>query len=165
MSSASDSSETARALAGVPLFGQLPGDALERLAPLVSGLHRSPTPQLHRFPTVQHLATPITGTTRARLLEVAEALHPTAAVGGFPRDAAVRLIARLERIERGWYAGGIGWTGASGDGEIAVTLRCAVLRGEVAVAYAGCGIVADSLPAAELEETRLKLRPMLEALS
>jgi isochorismate synthase len=140
-------------------------DALDRLAPLVAGLHRSPTPQLDRFPTVQHLATPITGTSAARLLELAGALHPTAAVGGFPRDAAVRLIAELEQIERGWYAGGIGWTDATGDGEIAVTLRCALVRGEVAVAYAGCGIVADSLPAAELEETRLKLRPMLEALS
>ena len=140
-------------------------DALDRLAPLVAGLHRSPTPQLDRFPTVQHLATPITGTSAARLLELAGALHPTAAVGGFPRGAAIRLIGELEQIERGWYAGGIGWTDATGDGEIAVTLRCALVRGEVAVAYAGCGIVADSLPAAELEETRLKLRPMLEALS
>ena len=140
-------------------------DALDRLAPLVAGLHRSPTPQLDRFPTVQHLATPITGTSAARLLELAGALHPTAAVGGSPRGAAIRLIGELEQIERGWYAGGIGWTDATGDGEIAVTLRCALVRGEVAVAYAGCGIVADSLPAAELEETRLKLRPMLEALS
>jgi isochorismate synthase len=139
-------------------------DAMARLEPLVSGLYRSPTPQLHRLPTVQHLATPISGTTRARLLELAAALHPTAAVGGYPRGAALRLIGRLEQIERGWYAGGVGWTDAAGDGEIAVALRCALLRGEVAVAYAGCGIVADSLPAAELEETRLKLRPMLEAL-
>jgi isochorismate synthase len=139
-------------------------DAVERLGPLVSGLYRSPTPQLHRFPTVQHLATPISGTTRARLLELAEALHPTAAVGGLPREVAPGVIADFEQIERGWYAGGIGWTDAAGNGEVAVALRCALLRGEAAIAYAGCGIVADSVPAAELEETRLKLRPVLDAL-
>jgi len=108
---------------------------LDRLAPLVAGLHRSPTPQLDRFPTVQHLATPITGTSAARLLELAGALHPTAAVGGSPRGAAIRLIGELEQIERGWYAGGIGWTDATGDGEIAVTLRCALVRGKLLGKY------------------------------
>ncbi len=140
-------------------------DALSRLHPLVAGLHRSPTPQLHRFPSVQHLATPISGTTSARILELAAALHPTAAVGGVPRIEAQRFIARVEAIERGWYAGGIGWADETGDGELAIGLRCALLRGDTAVAYAGSGIVADSLPAAELEETRLKLRPMLEVLA
>lgn len=140
-------------------------DAMDRLTPLVTGLHRSPSPQLHRFPSVQHLATPISGTTAARILELAAALHPTAAVGGVPRAEAQRFIAGAETIERGWYAGGIGWADDTGDGEIAVALRCAVLRGDTAVAYAGSGIVADSLPAAELEETRLKLRPMLDVLT
>ena len=139
-------------------------DALQRLSTIVVGLHRSPTPQLHRFPTVQHLATPISGTTSSRVLELAAALHPTAAVGGVPRGEALRFIEEAEGIDRGWYAGGIGWADGSGDGELAIGLRCAVVRGETAVAYAGSGIVADSLPAAELDETRLKLRPILDAL-
>lgn len=139
-------------------------DAIERLGPLVEGLHRSPTPQLQRFTTVQHLATPIAGTTQARLLELAAALHPTAAVGGTPRGPALAFIARIEDFERGWYSGGIGWVDPEGDGEVAIALRCALLRAETAIAYAGCGIVAASLPAEELEETRLKLRPILEVL-
>lgn len=140
------------------------GDVVARLTPLVMGLHRSPTPQLHRFPSVQHLATPITASTSARILELAAALHPTPAVGGVPREEAVSFIAAIEGIERGWYTGGIGWADGSGDGELAIGLRCAMVRGETAIAYAGGGIVADSLPAAELEETRLKLRPILDAL-
>ncbi len=140
-------------------------DALERLSMLVAGLHRSPIPQLNRFPTVQHLATPISGTTSARILELAAALHPTAAVGGVPRADALRFIGRAEPIERGWYAGGIGWADGSGDGELAIALRCAVVRGGTAIAYAGSGIVADSQPAAELDETRLKLRPILDLLA
>jgi isochorismate synthase len=139
-------------------------DAMERLAPLVQGLHRSPTPQLQRFATVQHLATPIAGTTAARTLELAARLHPTAAVGGVPRGTALAAIARLEELERGWYCGGLGWVDPAGDGELAIALRCALLRGESAVAYAGCGIVAGSVPSEELDETRLKLRPILEAL-
>ena len=139
-------------------------DALDRLAPLVEGLHRSPTPQLQRFTTVQHLATPIMGTTGARLLELVAALHPTAAVGGVPRGPALAFIARTEDFERGWYSGGIGWVDPEGDGEVAIGLRCALLRGDGAIAYAGCGIVAGSEPADELEETRLKLRPMLDSL-
>ncbi len=140
-------------------------DVLERLAPLVTGLHRPQTPQLSRFPSVQHLATPITGTTSARILELAAVLHPTAAVGGIPRAEAVQFIEKTEGIDRGWYAGGIGWADGSGDGEIAIGLRCALLRGDTAIAYAGSGIVADSVPVDELDETRLKLRPMLDLLS
>jgi isochorismate synthase EntC len=82
-----------------------------------------------------------------------------------PRAEAIRFIEKVEGIERGWYAGGIGWADGSGDGELAIALRCALLRGDTAVAYAGSGIVADSLPAAELDETRLKLRPMLDLLT
>ena len=140
-------------------------DAMERLAPVVRGLHRSPTPQLQRFATVQHLATPIAGTTSARTLELVARLHPTAAVGGFPRGAALETIARLEELDRGWYCGGVGWVDPAGDGEIAIALRCALLRGETTIAYAGCGIVAESDPADELAETRLKLATILDALS
>lgn len=140
-------------------------DALRRLTGLVTTIERSATPQLQRFATVQHLATPIGGTTDARLLELAGALHPTPAVGGAPRAEALAFIDKMEGIDRGWYAGGIGWADGAGNGEIALGLRSALVRGELATAFAGNGIVADSEPEAELEETRLKLRPMLDLLT
>ena len=139
-------------------------DAVQRLRPLASSLERSPAPVLQRFATVQHLATPIRGTTDTRLLALADALHPTPAVGGTPRSEALGFIEKVEGIDRGWYAGGIGWADANGTGEIALGLRSALVRGNQLTAYAGNGIVADSDPAAELEETRLKLRPMLDLL-
>ncbi|MEX1207579.1 MAG: isochorismate synthase [Acidimicrobiia bacterium] len=140
-------------------------DAMQRLRPITTTLERSPTPVLHRFATVQHLATSIRGTTDSRLLELADALHPTPAVAGTPRADALAFIEKMEGIDRGWYSGGIGWADASGTGELALGLRSALIRGPHAIAYAGNGIVAGSDPATELEETRLKLRPMVEALA
>lgn len=140
-------------------------DAVQRLRPLVTTLERSPTPLLHRYATVQHLATPIRGTTDSRLLALAAALHPTPAVAGTPRAEALAFIEKMEGIDRGWYSGGIGWADASGTGELALGLRSALVRGNQAIAYAGNGIVAASDPATELEETRLKLRPMMEVLA
>jgi menaquinone-specific isochorismate synthase len=96
-------------------------------------------------------------------LEVAARLHPTAAVGGTPTDAAIELIRRLEHMDRGRYAGPVGWMRASGDGEFAIALRCAELSGARARLFAGAGIVAGSLPEAELEETRIKLLAMQSA--
>ena len=140
-------------------------DAVRRLTGLVTTIERSATPQLQRFATVQHLATPIGGTTDARILELAGALHPTPAVGGAPRAEALAFIDKMEGIDRGWYAGGIGWADGAGNGEIALGLRSALVRGDQAIVYAGNGIVTDSEPEAELEETRLKLRPMLDLLT
>ena len=124
-------------------------------------------PVLVRVANIQHLGTPI----RAQLagavpaIELAGALHPTPAVGGEPRDAATELIPALEGIDRGWYAGTVGWTDPGGDGEFCVALRCALLRGSLARLYAGCGIVRDSDPAAELAETEVKLAALLPALA
>jgi isochorismate synthase len=140
-------------------------DAVRRLSDLALTIERPQIPQLQRFATVQHLATPINGTTESRLLELAQALHPTPAVGGAPRADALAFIEKMEGLDRGWYAGGIGWADLRGDGEITLGLRSALVRGEHAVVYAGNGIVGDSDPGAELEETRLKLRPMLELLT
>jgi salicylate biosynthesis isochorismate synthase/menaquinone-specific isochorismate synthase len=124
-------------------------------------------PVLIKVANIQHLATPIraqlTGATGA--LTLAGALHPTPAVGGAPDAAAKRLIPALEGLDRGWYAGTLGWTDTSGDGEFCVALRCALLRGELASCYAGCGIVADSDPASELAETEVKLQALLPILS
>jgi isochorismate synthase len=132
------------------------------LAALADTIDRPPGPRLERFAGVQHLATPIGGTTRARLLELVGVLHPTAAVGGVPRSRALAYIDEVEGMDRGWYAGGVGWAGPGGDGEVAVALRCALLRGEEALVYAGAGIVAGSDPAAEAAETDLKMGSLLE---
>jgi isochorismate synthase len=140
-------------------------DAVERLGPITETLERAASPVLHKFATVQHLATPISGTTGARILELAGALHPTPAVGGAPRTEALAFIEKMEGIDRGWYSGGIGWADGAGDGEIALGLRSALVQGDRATVFAGNGIVADSRPEAELEETRLKLRPMLDLLT
>jgi len=140
-------------------------DAVRRLEPVGKGITHPSDPVLHRFATVQHLATPITGTTDRRILELAAVLHPTAAVGGSPQTEALAFIAKQEGIHRGWYSGGIGWIEPDGDGELAIALRCALVRGDRAIIYAGNGIVEGSLPDEELIETRLKLRPMLDLLT
>ncbi len=127
----------------------------------------TPEPVLVRVANIQHLATPI----RAQLarpldaIELLELMHPTPAVGGEPLARASPLIPALEGIDRGWYAGPVGWTDATGDGEFCVALRCALLRGEVARCYAGVGVVRDSDPAAELAETEMKLAALLPLLS
>jgi salicylate biosynthesis isochorismate synthase/menaquinone-specific isochorismate synthase len=137
------------------------------LAPYSVWVTVAPEPVLIKVANIQHLAAPI----RAQLTEavgalaLAGALHPTPAVGGEPDAVAKRLIPALEGLDRGWYAGTLGWTDTGGDGEFCVSLRCALLRGELASCYAGCGIVADSEPAAELAETEVKLQALLPVLS
>jgi menaquinone-specific isochorismate synthase len=129
-------------------------------------LDRPATPELLRLANVQHLATRFNGTLDQprHVLDLVAALHPTAAVGGTPTDAAVGLIRRLEKMDRARYAGPVGYFDASGDGEFAIALRCAELSGARARLFAGSGLVNGSVPEDELEETRLKLRAMLSAL-
>jgi menaquinone-specific isochorismate synthase len=127
----------------------------------------APEPVVVRIANIQHLATPI----RAQLsspmeaIALADALHPTPAVGGEPFATAERLIPELEGFDRGWYAGPVGWMDAHGDGELCVALRCALLRGPIAHCYAGVGVVRDSDPAAELAETEVKLQALLPVLA
>lgn len=136
------------------------------LRPLVDDLHVEDRPHLLRLANVQHLATRVAGRLHTPIdaLSLAMALHPTAAVGGMPTERALELIAELETIDRARYAGPVGWVDAVGDGEFAIALRCAQFDGSRARLFAGAGIVADSLPESELEETRLKLRAMQAAL-
>lgn len=136
------------------------------LAPLAETLEVGATPGILPLRDVQHLVTPVRGRLRdeAGLLGLAERLHPTPAVGGEPRDLALEMIAEHEGIERGWYAGPIGWLGADGDGELMVALRCGLVAGRDATLFAGCGIVADSDPSREWEESKMKLRPVASAL-
>jgi isochorismate synthase EntC len=98
-------------------------------------------------------------------VELAGLLHPTPAVGGEPHADAVPLIPALEGLDRGWYAGAVGWTDANEDGEFCVALRCALLRGREARCYAGVGVVRESDPAAELTETEVKLGALLPVLA
>jgi salicylate biosynthesis isochorismate synthase/menaquinone-specific isochorismate synthase len=122
---------------------------------------------LVKVQNVQHLATPIRAQLREPLptIELAGLLHPTPAVGGEPRERAIKLIPELEGLDRGWYAGPVGWMDLSEDGEFCVALRGGLLRDKTAHLYAGCGIVRDSDPAAELAETEIKLQTMLPLLA
>jgi salicylate biosynthesis isochorismate synthase/menaquinone-specific isochorismate synthase len=124
-------------------------------------------PMLVKVQNVQHLATPIRAQLREPLstLELAGLLHPTPAVGGEPRERAIKLIPELEGLDRGWYAGPVGWTDMAEDGEFCVALRGGLLRDKTAHLFAGCGVVRDSDPAAELAETEIKLQTMLPLLA
>jgi isochorismate synthase EntC len=106
----------------------------------------------------------ITGTVAPGMgvMDAVAAVHPTPAVGGVPRDVAIDYIASHEELDRGWYTGGVGWVTPSGDGEVAIALRCGLINRATTTLFAGAGIVGDSDPAAEVLETRLKLRPLLD---
>ena len=124
-------------------------------------------PEIVKVANIQHLATPVVAQLAEprSAVELAGMLHPTPAVGGEPREAAKAAIAELERMDRGWYAGPVGWMDATEDGEFCVALRSAVLRDRDAHLYAGVGIVAGSDPAAELAETEIKLGALLPLLA
>jgi salicylate biosynthesis isochorismate synthase/menaquinone-specific isochorismate synthase len=139
----------------------------ETLRPVAVWVAAADEPGLVKVQNVQHLATPIRAQLREPLpaVELAGILHPTPAVGGEPCERAIALIPELEGLDRGWYAGPIGWTDLAEDGEFCVGLRGALIRGQVAHLYAGCGIVRDSVPAAELAETEIKLQALLPLLA
>ncbi|MET0826731.1 MAG: isochorismate synthase [Acidimicrobiales bacterium] len=139
----------------------------QTLLPWCSFLDEEAEPSVVGVANVQHLGTMVEGQLSdpvPSVLEMVEALHPTPAVGGDPRDAAIALIARLETGDRGRYAGPVGWVDGAGNGSWAVGIRSAELTGTTATLWAGVGIVADSDPVAELEETRAKLQAMLGTL-
>ena len=140
---------------------------VKSLEPFCKQVDADPTPFSLALPNVWHLASDVHGELRedASVLDVAAALHPTAAVAGTPTTAAQKLISELEATDRGRYAGPVGWIGADGDGEWAIALRGAQIENETIRAFAGCGIVAESEPEAELAETELKFRPIREALA
>ncbi|WP_231493888.1 isochorismate synthase MenF [Nocardiopsis sp. CNT312] len=142
-------------------------DIAERLRPLCSSLEVPASPSLVATPTMWHLGTSVTGILKdpaPTALELADTLHPTPAVCGTPTGAAARVLSRLEPFDRGAYTGTVGWCDPEGDGDWAVVLRCAELSGARARLFAGAGIVADSVPSAELTETGAKFRTVLDAL-
>ena len=143
----------------------------EQLAPVCRRLDVPDRPELVHLHSITHLGTTVTGTLRAvagtvpTALDLVARLHPTPAVGGVPRAEALALITRLEPGPRGSYAGPVGYVDGAGDGRWMVGIRAVTVRGADVVMTAGVGIVADSDPATELEETRLKFRAVFDALA
>jgi menaquinone-specific isochorismate synthase len=142
-------------------------DMVARLGPLAEDIEAQSEPQVLTLARLQHLETKI----RARLpegtsaLNVLEALHPTPAVCGLPREAALEFLGEEEPFERGWYAGPVGWFDLDGNGVFVPALRCAVVRDLRWRLFAGAGIVEGSDPGLEWDETSIKFEPMLRALA
>ncbi|MDD5034169.1 MAG: isochorismate synthase [Methylococcaceae bacterium] len=136
------------------------------LSPICTHIDVPEKPVLLHLSNVQHLYTPIVGRLSAAktLLDLVAMLHPTPAVCGLPRPLAQAYIQTHEKLDRGWYAGPVGWLDWRGDGEFAVALRSALVEDDQGFLFAGCGIVADSNPESEYKETVLKLGTMLFAL-
>lgn len=120
-------------------------------------------PGIVKVANIQHLATPVVAqlSQPRTAIELAGLLHPTPAVGGEPWKRAARVMAEVEGLDRGWYAGPVGWMDGSGDGEFCVALRSALLRDREARLFAGVGVVAESDAASELAETEMKLGALL----
>jgi isochorismate synthase len=136
---------------------------VRKLRPHAVWVETAPEPEVVKVANIQHLATPVIAQLAEphSAVELAGMLHPTPAVGGEPWPGAASTIAELERMDRGWYAGPVGWMDATEDGEFCVALRSALLRDREARLFAGVGVVVGSDPAAELEETEVKLQALL----
>ena len=141
----------------------------ESLEPHCSSMNVPEAPFVLHLPNVMHLATDVAGVVHdagtVSSLELAASLHPSAAVGGTPTRVATDLISQIEGMDRGRFAAPVGWMDAEGDGEWALALRSAELHGDTVRLFAGCGIVADSDPEAELAESQAKLLPVRDALA
>ena len=137
-----------------------------RLEPLTDCLDAPDVPTVLQLSNIQHLHTPISATLRQAtgVLPLVEILHPTPALGGSPRHLAMQFIQEAEPVTRGWYGAPVGWIDHNLDGAFAVAIRSAVAQEKRVWLYAGAGIVSDSIPQKEWDETVLKFRPMLEAL-
>lgn len=139
----------------------------EALAPYCSSMNVPEAPFVLHLPNVMHLATDVAAVahdTGASVLDLAAALHPSAAVGGTPTKLALELISEIEGMDRGRYAGPVGWIDAHGDGEFGIALRSGQLDGNQVRLFAGCGIVAESDPEAELAESQAKFVPVRDSL-
>ncbi len=146
----------------------LVSDAIrEALEPVVEELRIPEEPTVARFTDVQHLKTEIRATARpgVNLMSLVERLHPTPAVGGLPRQEALDWLDANEGLDRGWYAGPVGWVAPGGSGVFVVAIRSALLRGGEAAAFAGCGLVTRSDARAEWQETIFKLRAISQGLA
>lgn len=141
-------------------------DMIARLSTVAQQIRSDPQPHVLTLARIQHLETEIRASVPSGVgvLDLLRILHPTPAVCGLPRDAALEVLAHHEPFDRGWYAGPVGWFDPEGNGVFAPALRTGVSRGPEWTLFAGAGIVDGSVPASEWEETGIKLEPMLEAL-
>lgn len=141
-------------------------DIKDQLTPIATSIDFNPEPKVKKLANVQHLYTPINARLQENIniLDIIEHMHPTPAVGGYPRRKAIPYIQKMETFDRGWYAGPVGWLNSSGSGSFAVAIRSGLLTDYSTSFFAGCGIVTDSDPQEEWEETNLKFKPMLSAL-
>ena len=138
----------------------------EKMSPLAESLEIESGPRLLRLPNIFHLRTGIIGTLHPNqnILNIVAALHPTPAVGGVPSESALEMIHQLECFERGWYAAPVGWVNENGDGDFVVAIRSGLFHENNATLFGGAGIVANSDPQKEWEETSLKIRFLLNAM-
>ncbi|WP_100013201.1 isochorismate synthase [Lentibacillus sediminis] len=123
-------------------------------------------PVIYPLRNLQHLYTPVTATLKSSysIFDVIGKLHPTPALGGVPRKESMAYIRKHEQLDRGWYGAPIGWLDSNGNGEFAVAIRSGLIQGDEASLFAGCGVVKDSDPEAEYEETNIKFTPMLSVM-
>lgn len=123
-------------------------------------------PVVYPLKNLQHLYTPVVANLKEgfTIFDIIKGLHPTPALGGLPREASLTFIREHEFLDRGWYGAPIGWLDAYANGEFAVAIRSAVIKDKKATLFAGCGVVKDSIPEEEYEETMMKFTPMLTAL-
>lgn len=138
----------------------------DKLKPYTPDIDVAKNPIIRKYSNVQHLYTAISASVSSEIfpLDLVNQLHPTPAVGGYPQESALPYIQELEQFDRGWYAGPIGWFNTNNRAEFSVALRCGLIQKNKIRFFAGCGIVEDSDPISEWEETKLKFMPMLNAL-
>lgn len=138
----------------------------EKLQPMTDSLEHPQMPVIKKYANVQHLCTPVAAslTREMNAVDILETLHPTPAVGGYPEIDAVAQIQELEQMERGWYAGPIGWLNTKQRAEFSVAIRSGLIRKKHVRFFAGCGIVEESDPETEWEETRIKFLPIQKGL-
>lgn len=123
-------------------------------------------PVIYPLKNLQHLYTPVTATLNEgySIFDIIGKLHPTPALGGVPRKESLEYIRKHEQMDRGWYGAPIGWLDSNANGEFAVAIRSGLIQGDEVSLFAGCGVVRDSNPLAEYEETAIKFTPMLSVL-
>lgn len=137
------------------------------LQPFSKNVDYPDRPGVKKLRNVQHLFTPITAYLKeeSAYLDIISSLHPTPAVGGYPRKQALDYIRRFEEFDRGWYAGPVGWLNLNRCGEFSVAIRSGIIKDDTAHFYAGCGILSDSDPVTEWKESQLKFMPMVSAMN
>ena len=138
----------------------------EKLKPILKEVKINSKPKVIKLANVQHLKTKISGllNVKIHIVDLVKKLHPTPAVAGSPTSKAIEIINKYEQIDRGWYSGPVGWFDSEGEGEFNVALRSALIKNQTIYVYAGCGIISDSIPQKEWDESELKMMAIITSL-